>query len=142
MQKTDNVFLEEYKRLDKICSDMYSEQHGVSVYIENLQRTGRFKDDYYKLKHLRWLRNQLVHDLNPQHATEADVSDVRVFYERIMKGTDPLAMLEKSRRKSSSSKEKRQRTSKKKSAKVGIVLMIILILLVAAAVFAAYFLGR
>ena len=51
MTPTDNTFFEEYKRLDKICSDMYSTSGGVSQYIldmENHFSVGAWQVDGWK----------------------------------------------------------------------------------------------
>ena len=37
MTPTDNTFFEEYKHLDKICSDIYSTSGGVSQYILDME---------------------------------------------------------------------------------------------------------
>ena len=37
MQSLDNEFFEEYKRLDRLCSDMFSSRIGVSAYIEAME---------------------------------------------------------------------------------------------------------
>ena len=70
MHSLDNAFFEEYKRLNKLCSDMYSCQNGLSEYIADMEdksRQGQFQvsswdADYKTLKHVRWIRNQIAHD--------------------------------------------------------------------------------
>ena len=36
MQAIDNEFFEAYKRLDRLCSDIYGCRNGVSQYIEDM----------------------------------------------------------------------------------------------------------
>ena len=38
MQERDNTFFEAYKRLDRLCADMYGGQNGVSQYLEDMER--------------------------------------------------------------------------------------------------------
>ncbi len=105
MGPLDNEFFEEYKRLDRLCSDMYSSKNGVSRYIEDMEsRSCRGADsilswntDYKLLKHLRWIRNRIAHDTDDyQISSESDLQNMRNFYERIFSGQDPIALLEKS----------------------------------------------
>ena len=44
MQAIDNEFFEAYKRLDRLCSDIYGCRNGVSQYIEDMD-TNSFYDD-------------------------------------------------------------------------------------------------
>ena len=91
MTATDNEFLNEYKHLDKICSEMYSCSSGVSEYISEMEEKRSqgircvfgWERDYQNLKHMRWLRNQLVHDEYPEECTKEDVETARHFYERV-----------------------------------------------------------
>ena len=64
MTKVEIEFLEEYKRLDRLCQDMLSTLQGVSEYINRMEllfeQGEEFVDEwtinYKMLKHLRWLR--------------------------------------------------------------------------------------
>ena len=54
-------FINAYKRLEKLCSDMYGTAHGISAYINdmvNCPRGARFVPDWAhdlkQLKHYRW----------------------------------------------------------------------------------------
>ena len=102
MQVLDNEFFEAYKRLDRLCSDIYGCRNGVSQYIEDMERAsyqGRlaipsWEQAYKTLKHLRWVRNQLAHDSGQvQICEECDISNVNIFYDSIMFGRDPLTQL-------------------------------------------------
>lgn len=103
MQELDDKFFKEYKRLDKLCSEILSCQNGVSEYILQMERTssGQYKipswnEDYKKLKHLRWVRNQIAHDTSSYMISEeTDLLEVIDFYNRIMNQNDPLAQLRK-----------------------------------------------
>ena len=106
MQPLDNEFFEEYKRLDRLCADMYSCKNGVSQYIEDMESRSRreagvissWDNDYKMLKHLRWKRNRIAHDTDGhQISSISDIQYVRKFHERILSGQDPIALLEKSK---------------------------------------------
>ncbi len=100
----DNDFFEAYKRLDKLCSEMYSCQNGVSEYIAQMERltyNGQYRvsswdTDYKTLKHVRWVRNQIAHDSGSYQISEPDDLDfVQDFRSRIFSGDDPLTLLRK-----------------------------------------------
>ena len=100
----DNDFFEAYKRLDKLCSEMYACQNGVSEYIAQMERlayNGQYRvsswnNDYKSLKHVRWVRNQIAHDSGAFQISEPDDLDfVQDFRSRILSGDDPLTRLRK-----------------------------------------------
>lgn len=104
MKQADNEFFEEYKRLDKLCADIYSCRNGVSEYIADMEekahqgrhRVSSWDYDYKMLKHVRWLRSQLAHDSCVYQISEpGDLDFVRDFYECIFSGYDPLTLLRK-----------------------------------------------
>lgn len=104
MTNDDVKFLDEYKRLDAICSDMFSCRNGVSQYIkemENQSCRGKYEilswdDDYKLLKHLRFVRNKIVHESFDYKVCESsDIDAVVNFYERIISESDPLSLLRK-----------------------------------------------
>lgn len=105
MQSGDNVFFEEYKHLDKICSEIYSCQDGIKQYIADMEensangqlRVPGWNSDYQKLKHVKWVRNKIAHESGiVQFSTEEDLAFVKTFYDRILSGDDPLTLLHKS----------------------------------------------
>ena len=102
MQALDNEFFESYKRLDRLCSDIYGCRNGVSQYIEDMERASywersaapSWEQAYKTLKHLRWVRNQIAHDSGQiQICEECDIHDVNDFYDDIISGCDPLTQL-------------------------------------------------
>ena len=104
MHALDNEFFEEYKRLDRLCADMYSGRNGVSEYLEDMEskayrgqsRVADWAADYRRLKHVRWVRNQIAHaETTGQICEAADTAFVREFRQRILAGQDPLALLRK-----------------------------------------------
>lgn len=102
--KLNITFQEEYKRLDKLCKECFSSLDGVSEYIRqmessqySLQRFGvSWKSDYQMLKHIRWIRNQLSHEvgtLQSDICSQEDLDFVTTFYSKIMNCADPLAQM-------------------------------------------------
>ena len=53
MQAIDNEFFEAYKRLDRLCSDIYGCRNGVSQYIEDMERVSYQGIMYNKLRKLK-----------------------------------------------------------------------------------------
>ena len=98
-------FISSYKTLEKLCSDIYGDNHGISTYIDEMQNRPRgsylvrgWDDDLKQLKHYRWVRNQIVHEPDCSEDNMCDVGDaewIDTFYSRIMDQTDPLAMYRK-----------------------------------------------
>ena len=104
MQALDNDFFELYKRLDNCCRDIYSSRNGVSEYIVQMEQytSGKYRvyawdEDYKMLKHLRWIRNQIAHDSRGfSFCQPQDIKALQNFYNRLLSGQDPLALLRKS----------------------------------------------
>ena len=102
MTQLDNEFFEEYKHLERLCSDMYSCRDGIRQYLEHMEcqfsegkkTIPHWAQDYRKLRGLRRTRNTLAHNVSEyQVCTEQDVENVIDFVDRIMQQQDPLAML-------------------------------------------------
>ena len=101
------IFLEVYKNLDELCKQILSSDIGVSKYIQDMEKEihGSFyvtdwEKDYNKLKHIRWIRNQLVHDTNSFEnniVTTDDIEWSKEFQTRIIKCTDPFSLLNQRR---------------------------------------------
>lgn len=104
---TRNVaFQEEYKRLDNFCRDCLLSTEGVSEYIRQMEASAwrgahyvsTWDVDYKQLKHFRWLRNQLAHEvgtLDADFCTEEDLALLKKFYSRMMNGEDPFSLMRK-----------------------------------------------
>lgn len=96
-------FLQTYKRLDNLCRDMNGV--GVTGYLEDMEqlpdgeyRVPGWKDDYLQLKHYRYLRNRIVHEVNADEedlCSAADTVWIENFYTRILGTNDPLALYRK-----------------------------------------------
>lgn len=93
MIETNVKFLEEYKQLDSLIKDSINSRDGVSEYINRLEGNYNFSYEYKLLKNLRWKRNKLSHEANTMYeefATEKDIDDIKIFYNRILEENDPL----------------------------------------------------
>lgn len=112
-------FLNSYKQLEKLCNEIYGDNHGISIYIDEMSKytsasryVSNWDNDLKKLKHYRWIRNQLVHEPNCTEENMCEYGDSQwldIFHSRIMSGNDPLALYRKAR--SSQALQKRKKTS-------------------------------
>ena len=101
MNAVEVRFLEEYKSTDALCMDIYG--CGISDYINAMEETsaeyrgviGGWKDTYYSLKHLRWLRNRITHDTVATECSEKDIAAIRAFRRDLENGRDPVARANK-----------------------------------------------
>lgn len=95
-------FIDSYKHLEKLCGEVLSDDRRVSAYIDEMLKTPRgsrlvtgWDEDLRKLKHYRWVRNQIAHEPGCSEENMCEPGDVLWldnFYSRIMNQTDPLAL--------------------------------------------------
>lgn len=110
MLGTEERLFDEYKRVDNICRDMFLGQSGISQYITEMEQNSSYGGakvplwdrDYRRLKHVRWLRNQIAHESFVTDCNEEDVAWLEGFHSRLLKQQDPLALLRKENRERSS----------------------------------------
>lgn len=96
-------FMDLYKRTDRFIKDAYSSSEGVSEYIRLMEASFNrgnanirgWKSDYDNLKHIRWIRNQLAHEVSYDSdiCSESDYEWLEDFYKRLFSSTDPLGEL-------------------------------------------------
>ena len=105
-------FLQAYKELDELCKNTLFPAggrgaKGISGYIEEMERfrgedrIEGLQEDCKKLKHLRYVRNKLVHESDSFEKslfTEEDIRFLKRFRARVNAGRDPLALLRKQRK--------------------------------------------
>lgn len=99
MLENDERLLDEFKRVDRICGDIFSCRHGISKYIGEMEQTPSCKrrgaplwdEDYRNLKRVRWLRNQIVHEMSAVNCEARDIEWLEEFHARILAQQDPLA---------------------------------------------------
>ncbi len=98
-------FIDSYKRLEKICSEIYGDNHSLSIYIDEMignpngsYYVSGWNEDLRQLKHYRWVRNQIVHEPECTEESMCDPDDIQWldnFYSRIMSTNDPLTLYSK-----------------------------------------------
>lgn len=98
-------FLDLYKRVDRFIRDAYASSEGVSEYLRQMEQNafkGRglvptWATDYNRLKRLRWIRNQLSHEVgyDSDICEEADYLWLEEFRSRLYVASDPLSVLRK-----------------------------------------------
>ena len=96
-------FLEAYKSLDDLCKQILSNDRGISQYIDEMNHEGLgpkkvdcWEKDYRQLKKMRWIRNQLVHEIYSFQEDLINTEDIEwllTFRSRIMECTDPFSLL-------------------------------------------------
>ncbi len=109
-------FIDSYKRLEKLCSEAYGDNHGLSSYIDEMLKisdgaycVSGWNEDLKQLKHYRWVRNQIVHEPNcteENMCTPEDAQWLNNFHSRIMTVDDPLALYRKAKNLSKEKKPK------------------------------------
>ena len=98
-------FIDLYKRIEKICNEIYDDKSGISRYIEEMEQktsgslhVSGWNATLKRLKHCRWIRNKIVHDpgCTEENMCKADdVEWLQGFYSQIMSYNDPLALYRK-----------------------------------------------
>ena len=93
-------FIKSYKHLDNLCEDITG--IGFTGYINDMEdrpsaeyHIAGWKQDYLKLKHYRYIRNQIAHENYAEEENMSSPEDtvwLDNFYNRIMNQTDPLAL--------------------------------------------------
>ena len=100
-------FIDSFKKLEKLCSELYDTNHGVSTYIDEMTNTPKgslcvpgWDDDLKLLKHYRWMRNKIAHEPDCTEENMCAPKDEKWlddFYSRIMTSNDPLALYHKAK---------------------------------------------
>ena len=98
-------FIDLYKRVDRFIRDAYASLEGVSEYLRQMEQNdfkGRslvptWATDYNRLKRLRWIRNQLSHEVgyDSDICEEADYIWLEEFRSRLYAASDPMSVLRK-----------------------------------------------
>lgn len=106
MNHLNHILFEEYKRLDELCRQIYGSQPGITHYIDdmkgvleiNYRHIPNWKADLKQLIRIRHIRNDLAHRqgaFDEEICTQEDIEWSQEFHERILKRSDPLALLHK-----------------------------------------------
>lgn len=102
MSEMNDRFLEAYKQLDKICREMFNSDKGVTAYIDEMYEHtegDRYVSDWKavltRLKQYRHIRNSYAHEVGTTGYDICTVDDIlwlNIFYQRILRRDDPLAI--------------------------------------------------
>lgn len=108
MSAKNDEMLEEFKRLEKICRDIYGPSSEgklpITLYIEDMKQNElvgsstvpNWNEDYKKLIRIRTIRNKIIHgeaSYKDDQFTKEDVEFISTFCQRILDGTDPISSL-------------------------------------------------
>ena len=129
MNNLNYIFFEEFKKLEKLCGEMYGSHNGVTNYIDdmkdvpysNYRDIPNWEDDLSQLKKMRHIRNNLAHEegaFAKKVCTKNDIRWIQTFIKRIMNQSDPLAIQHRNQK----NKEKGTLLSK-----VGIFFVVVLL---------------
>ena len=106
MNEIERELVEEYKKLDLLLKDKFNSETGVSEYIARMDDEVRafhivddWERDYRKLKHIRHVRNKIMHDEDDSFCEESDIDFAEEFYDRVLGMDDPLSRLHELREK-------------------------------------------
>ena len=99
-ENTNIIFFDEYKKLDKLCSEMYGKNSGgVTCYLNDMMTVPvmipEWNQTYDRLRELRHIRNQMAHgegSFEDYPCSEEDVLWLFEFRSKIMHISDPLAV--------------------------------------------------
>ena len=103
-ENTNIIFFDEYKKLDKLCSEMYGKNSGgVTCYLNDMMtvpvmqrnRIPEWNQTYDRLRELRHIRNQMAHgegSFEDYPCSEEDVLWLFEFRSKIMHISDQLAV--------------------------------------------------
>lgn len=103
MRKVNQDFFEEYKRLDKLCGEIYYVSCGITSYIDNMKNEAWYGNQYIlnwekdlkNLIRLRHTRNYLAHTegaFDEKVCTQEDIEWLQNFYKRILSQSDPISL--------------------------------------------------
>lgn len=98
-------FINSYKHLEKLCGEVFGDDRRISAYIDKMQKisdgsycVSTWNEDLKRLKHYRWLRNQISHEPNCTEENMCSPKDelwLNDFYSRIITQRDPLTLYQK-----------------------------------------------
>lgn len=103
-ENTNIIFFDEYKKLDKLCSEMYGKNSGgVTCYLNDMMAVPvaqrkwipEWNQTYDRLRKLRHIRNQMAHgegSFEDYPCSKEDVLWLWEFQSKIMHTSDPLAV--------------------------------------------------
>ena len=136
MTSFEVAFLDEYKRLDAVCADMFHEKNGVTAYLNFMdtvpsteqRKIGSWSYDRSTLLRLRHVRNQIAHSAESSSCTKEDLDRLKNFYARLLHGEDALSVY--SRLRTAKQPKQQERTRRKRRSRKRIPVIVLAIFLV------------
>ena len=136
MTSLEIAFLDEYKRLDAVCADMFHEKNGVTAYLNFMEtvpiteqrKIGSWSYDRSTLLRLRHVRNQIAHSAESSSCTKEDLDRLKNFYARLLHGEDALSVY--SRLRTAKQPKQQERTRRKRRSRKRIPVIVLAIFLV------------
>ena len=103
MRKIDIEFMDLYKETDNLCKEVFSYDKGITDYINEMKDNEKkgsdtlsyWKDEYKKLKRLRWIRNKIAHESADSECEQQDIQELKKFRNRLRNKTDVLSQFRK-----------------------------------------------
>lgn len=104
MNRVNVEFFETYKKIDRLCAQMYGlSGGGVTAYIDDMKahaygtrRPDNWNVTFNTLRRLRHMRNEMAHDeggFDTAMCTYEDIYWLNSFYDALMHGRDPLSCI-------------------------------------------------
>ncbi len=104
MNRVNVEFFETYKKIDRLCAQMYGlSGGGVTAYIDDMKahtygarRPDNWNVTFNTLRRLRHMRNEMAHDeggFDTVMCTNEDIYWLNSFYDALMHGRDPLSCI-------------------------------------------------
>lgn len=104
MDNLNYSFFESFSCLDKLCGEIYNTKHGVTAYIDDMKAVSwsnyrhipNWEVDLQQLIRVRHVRNFLAHTpgaFNDEICSQSDIDWIQKFHARILKQSDPMALL-------------------------------------------------
>lgn len=103
MEELNYRFFDLFSKVDKLCIDVYQNEHGLAGYIEDMRSTPadveqvpEWEADLLHLINLRNIRNSLANTpgaFQEEICTQEHVDWIERFYERVLQRQDPMALL-------------------------------------------------
>lgn len=120
MNEIETRFIEQYKETEAELNRRLDTRRGMSDYITQMEampiesqlRVPTWRKDYRSLKHLRWLRNRIVHEKGVSECEEFDNIELTDFYRRLLNGSDPLASARRAAAQAAAQREAAQRAAR------------------------------
>lgn len=105
MEGLNYRFFDLFSKVDKLCIDIYQNEHGLADYVEDMRSISvctveeipDWEADLFQLITLRNVRNSLINTpgaFAEEICTQEQLEWLEGFYQRVLDRQDPMALLE------------------------------------------------